>query len=53
MEIKYNEISSSESSLSYYMLNNNDIQVGTIEGYAIKEVLIVAIHIDTEYQKRV
>lgn len=50
MDVKYGEASRSENSLSYYILNEDTKQIGTVEGYATNDGLIAVLHIDNEYQ---
>ena len=50
MELKYSEVSRSENSVSYSILSENNVQIGTIEGYVSKESLITVLHIESEFQ---
>lgn len=52
MDINYHEIDQTESSISYLILDSNNQQIGSAEGYVGHEELVTVIKIDSEYQKK-
>lgn len=50
MKINYFQIDQTKSSASYLILDCNDQQIGSTEGYVVNEQLITVIKINPEYQ---
>lgn len=50
MKISYYETDRTESSISYLILDSDNQQIGSLEGYVVKGVLITVIKINLEYQ---